>query len=40
MTLVWIRGEGDVLVRTDAVVVLEVAENGLWAECVGGRVVR
>ena len=40
MTLVWIRGVGGVLVRADAVVVLEVAEDGLWAECVGGRVVR
>jgi hypothetical protein len=40
MTLVWIRGEGGVLVRADTVVVLEVAEDGLRAECVGGRVVR
>jgi hypothetical protein len=40
MTLVWIRGVGGVLVRADAVVVLEIAEDGLWAECVGGRVVR
>jgi hypothetical protein len=40
MTLVWIRGEGEVLVRADAVVVLEVAEDGLRAECVSGRVVR
>jgi hypothetical protein len=31
---------GDVLVRADAVVVLEVAEDGLRAECVSGRVVR
>jgi hypothetical protein len=40
MTVVWIRGMGGVLVRADAVVVLEVAEDGLWAECVSGRVVR
>ena len=40
MTLVWIRGVGDVLVRADAVVVLGVAEDGLWAECASGRIVR
>jgi hypothetical protein len=40
VTVVWIRGVGGVLVRADAVVVLEVAEDGLRAECVGGRVVR
>ena len=40
MTVVWVRGLGGVFVRADAVVVLEVAEDGLWAECVSGRVVR
>ena len=40
MTVVWIRGLGGVFVRADAVVVLEVAEDGLWAECVSGRAVR
>jgi hypothetical protein len=40
MTVVWIRGLGGVFVRADAVVVLQVAEDGLWAECVSGRVVR
>ena len=34
------RGQGDVLVRADAIVVLASARGGLNAECAGGRTVR
>ncbi len=34
------RGQGDVLVRADAIVVLASAHGGLNAECAGGRTVR
>ena len=40
MTAVWVRGEDDVLVRADAIVVLAIAEDGLRAECASGRSVR
>jgi hypothetical protein len=37
---VWIRGQADVLVRADSIVLLAIAHGGLSAECVGGRRVR
>jgi hypothetical protein len=37
---VWVRGQGDVLLRADAIVVLASARGGLNAECAGGRTVR
>jgi len=37
---VWIRGQADVLVRADSIVLLAIAHGGLSAECVGGRTVR
>jgi hypothetical protein len=37
---VWIRGQADVLVRADSIVLLTIAHGGLSAECVGGRTVR
>jgi hypothetical protein len=37
---VWIRGQGDVLIRADSIVVLAIAQGGLHAECVSGRTVR
>jgi hypothetical protein len=37
---VWIRGQGDVLVRADSIVMLASAHGGLNAECAGGRTVR
>jgi hypothetical protein len=37
---VWIRGQADVLVRADFIVLLAIARGGLTAECVGGRTVR
>ena len=40
MNAVWVRGEDDVLVRADAIVVLAIAEDGLRAECASGRSVR
>jgi hypothetical protein len=40
MSTVWVRGQGEVLVRADAIVVLASAGGGLDAECVTGRTVR
>jgi hypothetical protein len=40
MSTVWIRAEGEVLVRADAIIVLACAPGGLDAECVNGRTVR
>jgi hypothetical protein len=40
MTTVWIRGQEEVLVRADAIIVLACARGGLDAECVTGRTVR
>jgi hypothetical protein len=40
MGTVWIRGQGGVLVRADAIVMLASAHNTLNAECAGGRTVR
>jgi len=40
LSTVWVRGQGDVLVRADAIVVLRSAYGGLDAECVTGHVVR
>jgi hypothetical protein len=37
---VWVRGQGDVLVRADAIVVLALGPEGLRAECGSGRAVR
>ena len=40
MASVWVRGQGDVLVRADAIVVLALGPEGLRAECGSGRAVR
>ena len=40
MGSVWVRGQGDVLVRADAIVVLALGPEGLRAECGSGRAVR
>jgi hypothetical protein len=40
MDTVWVRGQGDVLIRADSIVVLAMAHDGLRAECVNGRTVR
>jgi hypothetical protein len=40
MGTVWVRGQGDVLVRADSIVVLAIVNDGLNAECAGGRSVR
>jgi len=37
---VWVRGQGDVLVRADAIVVLALGPEGLRAEWGAGRAVR
>jgi hypothetical protein len=37
---VWVRGQGDVLVRADAIVVLALGPDGLRAEWGAGRAVR
>jgi hypothetical protein len=37
---VWVRGQGDVLVRADAIVVLGLGPEGLRAEWGAGRAVR
>ena len=37
---VWVRGQGDVLVRADSIIVLAIVNGGLNAECAGGRTVR
>jgi hypothetical protein len=36
---VWVRGQGDVLVRADAIMVLALGPEGLRAECGAGRAV-
>jgi len=40
MSAVWVRGQGDVVVRADSIIVLACAAGGLDAECVTGRTVR
>ncbi len=40
MESVWVRGQGDVLVRADAITVLALGPEGLRAECGAGRAVR
>ena len=40
MGSVWVRGQGDVLVRADAIVVLALGPEGLRAEWGAGRAVR
>jgi hypothetical protein len=40
MGAVWIRGQNDVLIRADAIILLANAHDGLVAECLGGRTVR
>jgi hypothetical protein len=37
---VWVRGQGDVLVRADAIAVLALGPEGLRAEWGAGRAVR
>src|SRR5260370_35848666 len=40
MRTVWIRGQGGVLVRADAIIMLTSDHDTLNAECAGGRTVR
>jgi hypothetical protein len=40
MGIVWIRGQGGVLVRADAITMLASTHGSLNAECAGGRTVR
>ena len=40
MGSVWVRAQGDVLVRADAIVVLALGPEGLRAECGTGAAVR
>jgi hypothetical protein len=40
MGTVWVRGQADVLVRADSIVVLAIAHGALNAECLSGRTVR
>ncbi len=40
MGSVWVGGQGDVLVRADAIVMLALGPEGLRAECGTGRSVR
>lgn len=40
MSTVWIRAEGEVLVRADAIIVLACAPGGLDADCMNGRTMR
>jgi hypothetical protein len=40
MDTVWIRGQNDVLVRADAIILLASAHDGLVATCMGGLTVR
>ena len=40
MGSVWVRAQGDVLVRADAIVVLALGPEGLRAECGAGAAVR
>src|SRR5260221_14108740 len=40
MRTVWIRGQGGVLVRADAIIMLTSAHDTLNAECAGGRTLR
>jgi hypothetical protein len=37
---VWVRAQGDVLVRADAIVALALGPEGLRAECGAGAAVR
>jgi hypothetical protein len=37
---VWVRAQGDVLVRADAIMVLALGPEGLRAECGSGAAVR
>jgi hypothetical protein len=37
---VWVRAQGDVLVRADAIMVLALGPEGLRAECGTGATVR
>src|SRR5258708_19256167 len=39
MGTVWVRGQGDVLVRADSIIVLAIVHGGLSAECAGGGTV-
>ena len=40
MGSVWVRAQGDVLVRADAIVALALGPEGLRAECGAGPAVR
>jgi hypothetical protein len=40
MRTVWVRGEGDVLIRADSIVLLVSVRDGLDAGCANGRTVR
>jgi len=40
MSAVWVRGQGGVMVRADAIIALACAVDSLDAECVNGRTVR
>jgi hypothetical protein len=40
MSTVWVGGQGEVLVRADAIVVLARARGGLDTECVTSRTAR
>ena len=40
MGSVWVRAQGDMLVRADAIVVLALGPEGLRAECGTGAAVR
>lgn len=40
MSAVWVRGQGGVMVRADAIIALACAPGSLNAECVTGRTVR
>jgi hypothetical protein len=37
---VWVRGQGDVMIRADAITVLALGQEGLRAEYGSGRAVR
>ena len=37
---VWIRGQNDVLIRADAIILLARVHDGLIAECLGGYTVQ
>jgi hypothetical protein len=40
VSTVWVRGQGDVLIRADCIVGLASVHGALNAECVNGRTVR